>query len=98
MSTPAVHHEPRDTEVMAAAVVRPHLNRLQRQVLARLVESKPYTLTCEDIVEEMGWEPYKRTTVGPRLTELANRGLIEDSGIRRKGPNQGSPSIAWRAL
>lgn len=94
---PALHRTPTDTEVAAAATVAPRLGKLQRQVLD-LLRDHPDGLTPEEVCEVWGWPPFKRTTVGPRCTELRDAGLIVDSGVRRQGPNQGSPSIVWRAL
>lgn len=96
MSEAALHSNPTDTEIGAASVIQPHINRLQGLVLGLLDQQDD--LTPEEMCERLGLPPYKRTSIGPRCTELRDLGLIEDSGNRRKGPHQGSPSIAWRRV
>jgi hypothetical protein len=51
-----------------------------------------YGLTADEIAAELGESPF---SIRPRVTELAQRGLIERTGERRKSSN-GRMSHVWR--
>ena len=82
-----------DTSHAAAEEVRGSLaTRLEAKVLSCL-RSHPDGLTMHEICEltDMVWN-----TASPRIRPLCRKGLVEDSGVRRKGP-VGRSCIVWKA-
>lgn len=80
-----------DTSHKAANEVE--TSRLEQMVLVQL-SSCPDGLTNHELVERTGcsWN-----TITPRLRPLVRKGLVVDSGTRRKGPTNKS-CIVWRAI
>lgn len=81
----------RDTAARAAHGVSPKAVTLRDRVLERL-RGAERPMTADEIADALG-APYG--SVRPRCSELAERGLIVDSGARREG-RFGKTMIAWR--
>ena len=68
-----------DTSEAAAASVQPHLGRLEKLVLDVIRSSGG--LTCDEAEDITG---LSHQTCSARFRQLTQRGLIEDSGVRRR--------------
>jgi len=79
-----------DTSAIAAQAVEPKAGTVRAQVLAQF-HRNVFPMTADEIAGQLGIE---FITVRPRVTELGNRGLLKDSGVRRIG-RFGRPQIAW---
>jgi transcription initiation factor IIE alpha subunit len=66
------------------------LNALQRRVL-EFVRDRPDGATDEEIAAGLGLNP---STARPRRIELARRGLIVESGVRKTASKRNA--VAWR--
>lgn len=84
-------HNWRDTSIVAAAEVKRRAAVLREQVYATIKRSE--TLTVHECASVMG-RPVP--SIQPRFSELAAKGLIVDSGIRRRNAVSGKTAIAWR--
>lgn len=86
-------HRGVETSVAAAEAIAPCLGNLQRLTLAaiRTAGSNGRTAheTCDTLVID-------RAAIQPRLSELRRKGLIVDSGRRRKNAS-GKSAIVWTA-
>ena len=87
-------HRGTDTSIAAATAIAPVSARIQRMVLLAIAEVGSRGLTAEELATRLSME---RTTVQPRTTELRRRGLIDDSGQRRRNRN-GKSAIVWTAV
>jgi len=85
---PAQAHS--ETSVAAAAVIKPHVNELQKRILNRLhfVGSRG----CTD--EELQVEFTNANTERPRRIELVRMGLVKDSG-RTRETSSGRKATVW---
>lgn len=81
-----------DTSEEAAARVTPTLAARQAIVLREL--KRLGAATGDEIMAALGTQNPNK--VRPRLTELQELGLIEDTGTRRPTPSGGT-AIVWRA-
>lgn len=72
-------HSPCDTSTEAAKALSPHLGKLQSIALAAIREHGG--LTTEQVSDKTGINP---KAIEPRVSELKTKGLIVDSGKRRK--------------
>jgi predicted transcriptional regulator len=81
-----------DTQRAAYDEIQPTVSEKRARVLAVITKS-PSALF--DICSALGW-PVNR--VSGRVTELAEQGLIEDSGSRKVNPASGKKGIVWRAV
>ena len=82
-----------DTSFDAAeAVVAP--NTWRKRIYKAIKDYSP-GLTAEEIGLVIGKSGMGALTVRPRVTELSQQGLIEDSGERRKN-GSGRNAIVWR--
>lgn len=79
----------RDTSHAAAAAARSRAKTLRDLALSTLKRS---ALTADEVAERLGETVL---SIRPRVTELAARGLIKDSGARRKNAS-GKSAIVWR--
>ena len=68
-----------DTSRDAAESMRPHVSRIEAEVLA--VINRFIHLTCDELEEETG---LSHQTASARLKGLRDKGLIKFSGARRK--------------
>ena len=80
-----------DTSYEAAKRIEPALGRLQAKVLTYLLTNDGKGLTCDEIEEASG---LKHQTASARIRELAQKGLIEDSGDRRP-TRSGRNAVVW---
>ena len=86
-----------DTSLAAAKQIEPHLERLEIVVLRVMIREASgaggfFGLTDEDIATLTGLSP---NTARPRRVALVMKGLVEDSGLRRK-TRSGRKAIVWR--
>ncbi len=86
-------HQPTDTSLTAAAQALPLVNRLQARVLQYLRERADGATDIE-IQEALQLNP---STQRPRRIELVQKGLVEDSRMRRRTPS-GRSAVVWRAV
>jgi hypothetical protein len=82
-----------DTRLEAAQAIKPALRKLQQLVLDAIVRSRHYGATDHELVAALGMLP---DTLRARRVELKDRGLIRDSGRRRKTP-RGRQAVVWIA-
>jgi hypothetical protein len=86
------HSDP-DTSAQAADSVRGRMaNELELKVL-EVLAAHPEGLTGQEVTDLLG---LARVTTSPRFAPLCRKGLIHDSGHRRKGPT-GRAAIVWKA-
>ena len=81
----------RDTQLAAWGDIQIKLGTHQKQVL-EVIAAAP--ATGYEAANVLGWYSYRTL---PRITELAKKGLVEDSGIRRINPESGKQTIVWKA-
>lgn len=72
--------------------ISPHVTKREGEVLAAL-KSNTFGMTINDIADYLG---RSLVSVSPRLKPLVLKGLVEDSGLRRDGP-EGRSRVIWRA-
>ncbi len=71
-----------DTSRAAAISITPHLERLERSVLGIITAFDERGLTCDELEENTG---LSHQTASARINALyRKKGLIRDSGLRRK--------------
>ena len=88
---PMVHKNAKDTERMAAEFIAPKVTGLRLKTLQSLAAA-PSGLTGSQVADKMNAWIY---SVKPRLTELQNMGLVQDSGERQ--PNERNrPEVVWQ--
>lgn len=93
MELQAYKHRTRDTQVQAYKDVLPTLPRKRGIVFSRILGSMS-GMSSYEIEEATGWG---QQIVSGRIAELADQGLIEDSGMRRSG-RYGKPIVVWKAV
>lgn len=76
----------------AAEAVNEKLGRLQAMVQDAIRGTGPLGLTPEEMAERSG---LPRASVQPRFSELKRKGVIVDSGHRRRNPSSGKRAVAW---
>ena len=86
-----------DTSIAAAKLVRPNVTRNERIVLD-VIRSRG-RVTVDEICAVLSWP---RNSVAPRVTNLGpgterhpGKGLIYDTGERRRIPGQRASAIVW---
>lgn len=82
-----------DTSLEAARELAPKVGRLQRIALEAIRNAGWLGLTADELMAIMGME---RWSVQPRTSELKRKGLIRDSGLRRRNAS-GKRAIVWVA-
>lgn len=94
---PDVPYRKVDTSIEAAKAVRSNVTRNERIVLD-VVRSRG-RVTVDEICLALGWP---RNSVAPRVTMLGpgternpGKGLLRDTGERRKVDGQRTPAIVW---
>jgi hypothetical protein len=89
--------DPMRTQAAAAAAALPKSGSRRRIVYDTLVAAGEAGLTDTELVEALGdgWD-YSRA--GPRRRELADAGLVVDSGLTRPSPWTGAMQTVWRAI
>lgn len=86
-------HRNVDTSTAAADALAPKLGRLQRMAETAIREAGWLGLTADELAERLGME---RWSVQPRTSELKRKGLIRDSGLRKRNAS-GKHAIVWVA-
>ena len=86
-------HRNVDTSVAAADALAPKLGRLQRMAETTIRDTGLSGLTAEELAEQLGMD---RWSIQPRTTELKRKGIIRDSGQRRRNAT-GKQAIVWIA-
>lgn len=84
-------HQTVDTSIAAAHAIAPKLGRLQHLAEAMIREAGWIGLTADELAERLGMD---RWSIQPRTTELTRKGLIRDSGQRRRN-SSGKVAIVW---
>jgi len=85
------HMAARDTELEAAALVRPKSGTQRVKVLEAIRAAGDRGLTDPELAQVTGLYLY---SAAPRRVELCESGWVKDSGLRRMTPN-GRKAIAW---
>lgn len=85
--------DPATSRAAAASLSAATLTRLEDLVLRACRDAGESGLTTIELADRLGID---RVTVSPRIRPLVEKGLLADSGARRKGPS-GKSSVAWRA-
>ncbi len=86
-------HRLTDTSHDAAQAIAAHMGRLQSLTYAEVLQAGLCGLTGHEAAARLGID---RTAIQPRLSELRLKGLIYDSGQRRKNAS-GKSAIVWIA-
>lgn len=86
-------HRGVDTSMAASAALAPRLGNLQRLAFDAICEVGETGLTADELSETLGKD---RWSIQPRTSELRCKGLIRDSGKRRKN-SSGKQAIVWIA-
>jgi hypothetical protein len=86
-----VHKTSRD----AYDSIKPHLNELQRAVLAYFNLAGARGMTSEEL--HVFFAGYKETSSRTRISELVEMGLVKDSGTKRPS-SSGRAMIVWMAV
>lgn len=84
-------HRGVDTSIEAAASLADKLGNLQRLVLSAIGSAQAHGGTCEELAARLDID---RGSIQPRTSELRLKGLISDSGLRRRNEN-GKRAIVW---
>ena len=86
-------HRDVDTSIDAARIMANSASRLQRTALFALQEVGSRGLTSQELADRTGID---FASIQPRTSELRRKGLIRDSGQRRRNRN-GKRAIVWVA-
>ena len=84
-------HRGVDTSIAAADAVAPKLGRLQRLAETTIRAAGPDGLTADELAARLEMD---RWSIQPRTTELRRKGMIRDSGQRRRNVT-GKAAIVW---
>lgn len=86
-------HRGVDTSMAAAEALAPKLGRLQRMTEAAIRDAGDSGLTADEVAARLKMD---RWSVQPRTSELRRKGIIRDSGQRRRNIT-GKAAIVWVA-
>ena len=81
------------TSIAAAAALAPKLGRLQRMAEATIRDAGAHGLTADELAARIEMD---RWSIQPRTSELRRKGLIRDSGQRRRNATR-KLAIVWIA-
>ena len=84
-------HRGVDTSIAAADAIAPKLGRLQRLAETTIRAAGFEGLTADELAARLDME---RWSIQPRTTELSRKGIIRDSGRRRRNIT-GKAAIVW---
>jgi hypothetical protein len=90
------HRGGHDTERAGAEYIYPKIGRLQNEVLAFAARCGERGFTQQDLAETFpskNWSSYRS-----RVVELCRRGLVEDSGRRKRHPGRPKDHIVWQVV
>ncbi len=92
-------HQPHSTTSLAAAEsIRDQINGLQHRVYCRLMQAGERGLIDEELIESFsGIGQARANAVRPRRIELAQMGLVRDSGRTRK-TSKNRDAVVWVAV
>jgi hypothetical protein len=82
-----------DTSEAAARAIEPDMNALQQKVLAHLRGCSALGATDDEMQRALAMNP---STQRPRRIELVNKGLVVDSGMKRR-TGSGRWAVVWIA-
>lgn len=86
-------HRNVETSIAAADAIAPKLGRLQRMALGAIRDAGGHGLTADELAARLNVD---RWSIQPRASELKRKGLIRDSGRRRRNCS-GKLAIVWIA-
>lgn len=89
----APDHRNVDTSIAAAEALAPKLGRLQRMAETAIRDAGWLGLTADELAARLNMD---RWSIQPRTSELKRKGLIRDSGQRRRNTT-GKMAIVWIA-
>jgi DNA-directed RNA polymerase specialized sigma24 family protein len=84
-------HRGVETSIEAAESVAPMIGRLQKMTFDAITSRGAFGLTADEAAEVLGMD---RWSIQPRVSELRKKGLIADSGLRRRNTT-GKRAIVW---
>lgn len=84
-------HRGVETSAEAAEKFAPKVGRLQKMTLEAIASRAANGLTADECAQLIGLD---RWSIQPRTSELRRKGLIVDSGLRRKNET-GKRAIVW---
>jgi predicted ArsR family transcriptional regulator len=83
----------RETSRRAAREMKPKAPKLRDQCLA-VFQKSDHPLTADEVAKALGKSVL---SIRPRVTDLVNKQLIKDSGVRRENAS-GKDAIAWEVV
>lgn len=86
-------HRGIETSIAAAGDLAPKLGRLQRLAAVTIREAGEQGLTADELAARLKLD---RWSIQPRTTELRRKGIVRDSGKRRRNCT-GKQAIVWVA-
>ena len=86
-------HRNVETSIAAAEALAPKLGRLQRMAEEAIRDAGPSGLTADELATRLEMD---RWSIQPRTSELRRKGLIRDSGQRRRNATR-KLAIVWIA-
>ena len=86
-------HRNVETSIAAAEALAPTLGRLQRMAEEAIRDAGPSGLTADELAARLEMD---RWSIQPRTSELRRKGLIRDSGQRRRNATR-KLAIVWIA-
>lgn len=86
-------HRKVEASIAAALALAPKLGRLQHMAQSAIYEAGATGLTADELARRLNMNRY---SIQPRTSELRRKGLICDSGKRRKNAT-GKAAIVWIA-
>ena len=86
-------HRNVETSIAAADALAPKLGRLQRMAETAIRDAGWLGLTADELAARLNMD---RWSIQPRTSELKRKGLIRDSGQRRRNTT-GKMAIVWIA-
>jgi hypothetical protein len=79
------------TSIEAADAMAPKIGRLQRMAIDGIAGQREHGATADELAELLDLDRY---SIQPRTSELSRKGLIVDSGLRRRNAT-GKRAIVW---
>jgi hypothetical protein len=86
-------HRNVETSIAAADALAHKLGRLQRMAKSAIADAGTQGLTADELAARLNMD---RWSIQPRTSELKRKGLIRDSGQRRRNAT-GKLAIVWIA-
>jgi hypothetical protein len=86
-------HRGVETSIAAADEITPHIGKLQKLTFDTILQNGPDGRTGDEVAVQNGYPPHE---LRARISELRRKGLIADSGQRRR-LRSGKRGIVWVA-